>query len=460
MKTVGTITKKLLNGTLYLVSAPKIKPHLFTSSQKFEVGDKVVFKADLLKIKNYYRILTVKQIKRASVNDLPGVYIERSTTEEITRHERLTGTLCSRSKYKTPKARPEELWDSSRIRKYFTFCDDYKLPTSILSWKYGVVPREKEVFNYDQFSSKDPEHWRKVLSKARDEYGIKEIFLWFEPAMSIPTKILQVATEVFPKVGSTKHLYNLVRFINQNEIEPITPVENAPYHLISSFISPRSRVIILNSGISNLVHTLTTVKRCKCIVYDPSYWARTIQKAIVTRQSLSITKLKPMIGFVSKKFNSDLQWLDGLLVDNMARASLFLYLVSRNLTKPRDLLTLNQEETKTSIKEYHKKLLTVGKYKRVEVRYQFPRITQNDTVIIQNPVKNELLEFLENKKAPENSFQWEETMLKVGRKLPSQTLILKEDSLREVNTFHRKTGKYFSDRTILTYGTHLILRCS
>jgi len=390
---------------------------------KFKVGQVVKLNVDVLRTKDKDIILSVKPW---------GGVLERSVSK-AGKHERVTGTLCSQSKYKVPKAVPEELWDSNRIRKYFKFCDQYGLPSSIVSWKYGIVPREVEVFNYDEFNTGNEKHWLDVFRRAREKYGVKELYMWFDPGRSLSPVILRAAEKVFKKSGGTRHLYNLMRYVEEAKVRmyEMDGVE----HIINSWVAPRSRVIVVNSDDFSLVHYLTNVKYCKCVVYDYRKWAKEIQKAAIKRERMP------------KRLPDNIEEL--LKFKNLTvKAAAIAYLIEKN----------KEEVDLDRVRKLGEEILKAGRYKRVEIRHVFPKVTKNDVVLIQEPQTYPVLEkYFQSK---ENKFNWEEVLFALGKKVPSQVLIVRKNKLREVNTFYRITGDFFSDRSVLTYKDYVVYKCS
>ncbi|MCD6149109.1 hypothetical protein J7J18_07085 [bacterium] len=422
MKAVGLVTKKI--GEVCLVKIPGVKRVLVRGN--WRLGEKVELDVDLLKGKEEVIVLRVKSVKKGE-GEL-GVEMVRKSGAEIGKREVLTGTLCSQSKRKVVKATPEVLWDSRRIQKYLEFCDQYKLPASIVSWKYGIVPREAEVFNYDEFETKRVEHWVKVLKEARDRYGIRELYMWFDPSKrTMSSTILEAARRVFEKSGGTRHLYNLNRYLNgRRDLEDV----------VSSWIPVRSRVIVINSGDFSLLYHLTNEKYCRCVVYDDRPWAKEVQKAVIKRER------------IPKRLPEELPEL--LKHKNLTvRAAAILYFLRHKEIGNVDL---------SELREIGEILLKTGRYRRVEVRHVFPKILKNDIVLVKEPTSHSFLEkyFGETKK----DFDWDKVMFKLGEELPSSVLIIREGKLKEVNSFYQKTGKYFSDRSVLTLNDNVVYRCA
>jgi len=421
MRVVGLVTRKL--GKVCLVKVPGVRGVLVRGDWK--VGTKVELDVDLLRKDKEMVVLSIKSVKEG--NGELGVDLVRKDKGEIGKKEVLTGTLCSQSKHKVVKATPEFLWDSKRIRKYLEFCDQYKLPTSIVSWKYGVVPREVEVFNYDKFEARNVTHWIKVMREARDKYGIKELYVWFDPSRSISSTVLRAAEEVFEKSGGTRHLYNLNRYLyGKRGLEGI----------ISSWIPPRSRVIVINSGDFFPLYHLTNDKYCKCVVYDKRPWAKVVQKAVVKREKLP------------KRLPNN---VDELLRHNnlTVRAATILYLINHKESAQINL---------SKLRETGEVLLKTGRYRRVEIRHVFPKVTKNDIVLIKEPITYPLLEEFFGE--PKKEFDWDEVLFTLGKKVPSSVLIVRDGKLREVNRFYRIIGKYFSDRSVLTFNDTVVYRCA
>lgn len=303
------------------------------------------------------RVLSFHKVEEAPPHEPPGVYLRRKAEGRVQEHRVLTATLCSGNKRAVAKAKPMELFDSARIRRYFKYCKEFGLPASILSRKYGVIPEEVEIFSYDGGPWKTiTEQWVKVLSDARERYGIEKLYAWFDPSRGLPTGVVRAMEQVFPEAGATTHLIHLNRFLSYTPRKVTTFLSNPDFVSLCLTALPRaSRIIELGSSDGTFTFALKTWKRCQVLSIDPNPWSYHLIRSSTTKGALQLPR-NSKLNLFSKR-SSDLSWLDSWLPTNAYTKGLLvralLTLTEGNPTIS-NLKKVNPDECLSLVRLYHK----------------------------------------------------------------------------------------------------------
>ena len=415
------------------------------------------------------RVLTYESVKRVSPFESEGVYIRRKSETTFSDHCVLTATLCSQSKYQIEKAKPAELWDSSRIRRYLKYCKEFELPASILSWKYGVVPEEVEVFNYDEFSADDPDHWVEVLKGAQERYGIEKLYAWFDPTRGLPVKIQRALEQVFPEAGATTHLIHLNRFVNFRRREIVTWLGDPDFVSLCLTVLPRaSRLIEIGSADGTFTFALKTWKRCQVLAVDPNPWSYYMLRASFGTGNLNRPK-KNVKGIFYQK-SSSLGWLDGWFSTNLYTRGLLirsLLILTNGSPTLTNLKKVNPDECLSLVRKLSKTLRASARItpKPWSLKRVTQEIREGDIILIRyfnHPSSWDTLNLFFKRETliPDNDLEPKDFFRELAKRLASNVFLWYPHTTRGLtyNKVSKALKNYFSQTSLLSLkGYDLIL---
>jgi hypothetical protein len=95
---------------------------------------------------------------------------------------KIAATICSRQKDENPELLPaRERYTGEHIQKTETIAEESGLPFFILSGKYGLLPGEEEIPNYDYYLANEAiDALLKVVEGQLKKFNISEINFYTE----------------------------------------------------------------------------------------------------------------------------------------------------------------------------------------------------------------------------------------------------------------------------------------